>query len=246
MNDLKDLYIIGAGGFGREVAWLVERINAVKPTWNLKGFMDSDSSLHGTMAGKYKVHGHELPLNDMKDVWAVVAVGNAKARKKVVESLNCNFATLIDPSVKLSDSVEIGEGCIICADSILTVDIRIGSHNIINLDCTIGHDVETESFVTFYPSVNVSGKVHIGSCCEFGTGSQIIQGKDVVDNTIIGTGAVVVKNIDEPGTYVGIPAKKVDRNVENIASPGDSGGISTVTIITMPIPMAEEQHRRAA
>ncbi len=214
-NNLKDLYIIGAGGFGREVAWLVERINAVKQTWNLKGFMDSDSSLHGTIVGKYKVHGHELMLNDMEDVYAVAAVGNAKARKRVVEELTCKFATLIDPSVCLSDTVSIGEGSIICAGCILTVDIIIGSHNIIDLDCTIGHDAKTEEFVTFYPSVNISGQVEVGSCCEFGTGSQIIQGVSVCSGSIIGAGAVVVKDIIESGTYIGIPSRK-------IMSPGKS------------------------
>ena len=63
--------------------------------------------------------------------------------------------------------------------------------------------------MTIYPSVNVSGNVLIGQCTELGTGTQIIQGKTITANSIVGAGAVVVKNIEEPGTYVGSPAKKI-------------------------------------
>ncbi len=80
---------------------------------------------------------------------------------------------------------------------------------IINLDCTLGHDDVIEDFVTIYPSVNVSGNVIVGECCELGTGMQIIQGKTMVPKTIIGAGAVVTKDCTECGTYVGSPAKKI-------------------------------------
>lgn len=209
---VKDLYIIGAGGFGREVAWLVERINEVNPTWNLKGFIDDNESLWGNVEGDYPVLGGCEYLKSLGDVYAVCAVGSAKVRKIIIGRIkesNVKFATLIDPSVLVSKRVEIGEGSIICAGTIITVDIRIGNHVIINLDCTIGHDVDIEDFVTIYPSVNLSGNVLIGQCTELGTGTQIIQGKTITANSIVGAGAVVVKNIEEPGTYVGSPAKKI-------------------------------------
>lgn len=209
---MKDLFIIGAGGFGREVAWLVERINEVNPTWNLKGFIDDNESLWGSVEGEYSVLGGCDYLNTLSNVYAVCAVGSAKIRKIIIGKLknsNVKFATLIDPSVLLSKRVEIGEGSIICAGTTITVDIKIGNHVIINLDCTIGHDDVIEDFVTIYPSVNVSGNVLIGECSELGTGMQIIQGKKVAPNTIIGAGAVVVKDCSESGTYVGSPAKKI-------------------------------------
>lgn len=209
---MKDLYIIGAGGFGREVAWLVERINQVNPTWNLKGFIDDNESIWGSVEGEYPVLGGCEYLNSLNDVYAVCAVGSAKVRKIIIDKLkndNVKFATLIDPSVLLSKRVEIGEGSIICAGTIITVDIKIGNHVIINLDCTIGHDGVIEDFVTIYPSVNISGMVKVGECTELGTGTQIIQGKKITANTIIGAGTVVVKDCVESGVYVGIPAKKI-------------------------------------
>lgn len=209
---MKDLYIIGAGGFGREVAWLVERINEVTPTWNIKGFIDDNESLWGTKEDAYDVVGGCEYLKTLGDVYAVCAVGSARVRKIIIDKFKdskVKFATVIDPSVIISKRVEIGEGTIICAGTIITVDIKIGNHVIINLDCTIGHDDVVEDFVTIYPSVNVSGNVVIGECSELGTGMQIIQGKNVAPNTIIGAGAVVVKNCLESGTYVGSPAKKI-------------------------------------
>lgn len=208
---MKDLYIIGAGGFGREVAWLVERINEVIPTWNLKGFIDDNEARWGTYEGGYEVLGGTEFLINQSDVYTVCAVGSAKVRQQIIEKLkgsNINFATLIDPSVISSKRVEIGEGTIICAGTILTVDIKIGNHVIINLDCTLGHDDVIDDFVTIYPSVNVSGNVSVGKCCELGTGMQIIQGKKITSGVILGAGAVVVKDIIESGTYIGCPARR--------------------------------------
>lgn len=209
---MKDLYIIGAGGFGREVAWIVERINSIKPTWNLKGFIDDNETLWGSTEGEYHVFGGCEYLSALEDVYAVCAVGSSNVRKKIIEKLkdtSVKFATLVDPSVLYSNSVKIGEGAIVCAGTIITVDVNIGDHVIVNLDCTIGHDAVIDDFVTIYPSVNVSGNVLIGECSELGTGMQIIQGKKVISNTIIGAGAIVVKDCLESGTYVGSPAKKI-------------------------------------
>ena len=94
------------------------------------------------------------------------------------------------------------------------MDITIGSHVIINLDCTIGHDAVLQDCVTLYPSVNVSGNCTIGECVELGTGMQIIQGRSVVKDTIVGAGAVVVKDLEEKGTYVGVPAGKISYSME--------------------------------
>ena len=158
---MRKLYIIGAGGFGREVAWLVRRINNVTPAWDLKGFIDDDASLWGRAEDGYKVLGGCDYLRAKgQSVWAVCAIGNARTRKKIVESFNegVNFATLIDPSVIMGDSVTVGDGTIICAGTIITVDVSIGNHVIINLDSTIGHDDVIDDYVTLYPSVNVSGE----------------------------------------------------------------------------------------
>lgn len=218
---MKDLVIFGASGFGREVAWLVERINKVDPTWNLLGFMDDDDSIQGSEINGYKVLGKTENVSDFPEAYFVCAVGASKIRETIVSNMkvinpDIKFGTLIDPSVEISDLVAIGEGTIICAHTIITVNITIGNHVIINLDCTIGHDAVLHDFVTLYPSVNVSGITDIGHAVELGTGMQIIQGKFIEDYALIGAGAVVVRDITEAGTYVGTPVKRVDNKTPDV------------------------------
>lgn len=211
---MKDLIIFGAGGFGREVAWAVERMNVVTPTWNLLGFIDDDDSVQGKELNGYKVLGKMDDIKEYPDAYFVCAVGSSRVRERIINNMKSinsaiKFGTVIDPSVEMSDFVTIGEGSIICAHTIITVNVSIGKHVIINLDCTIGHDAVLRDFVTLYPSANVSGAANIGRAVELGTGSQIIQGKMVGNYSIVGAGAVVVKDIPEKCTAVGSPAKPI-------------------------------------
>jgi len=204
---MEKLVIIGAGGFGRETSWLVERINRDKPKWDLLGFIDNAPELIGSMVGGYPVLGDDSWLSNNYDVYAVCAIGSPGARKKTVEkNSHVRYTTLIDPDVILSEHISIGAGSIICAGSILTVDVVIGSHVIVNLDCTIGHDSVLGDFVTLYPSVNISGQSTIGEAVEMGTGSMMIQGLNVGEQAIIGAGSVIVRNIPPRCTAVGCPS----------------------------------------
>ena len=211
---MKDLIIIGASGFGREVAWLVERINKMEPTWNLLGFVDDNEKIHGKSINSYNVLGGCDCLSNYPDAYIVCAVGASKIRKMIIDKVKkmypyAKFATLIDHTVEISNYLNIGEGSIICAHTILTVNIEVGKHVILNLDCTVGHDAILHDFVTVYPNVNISGNTEIGMCSELGTGTQIIQGKKIGANTIVGAGSVVVKDIPDSCTAVGCPAKPI-------------------------------------
>jgi len=211
---MKDLLIFGAGGFGREVAWIVERLNKVSPTWNLLGFMDDADDIQGTLINGYPVLGKTGDIRNYPNAYFVVAVGASKIREQIVSNMktidpSIQFGTVIDPSVEMSDRVTIGEGTIICAHSIITVNVEINSHVIINLNCTIGHDSVIRDFATLYPSVNLSGITNINRAVELGTGMQIIQGKTVGEYSIVGAGAVVVRDIPAKCTAVGNPAKPI-------------------------------------
>ena len=210
---MKNLIIIGASGFGREVMWLVGRINSVNPEWNLLGFLDDNEEIQGNTINGYQVIGTTADINHF-DSYYVCAIGASSIREKVIQKvLNINpsakFATLIDPSVEISEFSSIGEGTVICAHTILTVNVEIGRHVIINLDCTIGHDAVLQDFSTLYPSVNISGNVHVGYGAELGTGTQVIQGKTIGEKSIIGAGSVVIRDITAKGTYVGVPTRIV-------------------------------------
>lgn len=208
---MKDLVIIGAGGFGTEVAWLIERINHDTPKWNVLGFVDDNESIQGSEINGYKVLGNVDWLKQ-QNLHVVNAIANPLIKKKVIEKLegsNNLYPVLIDPSVIYSKSVDFGEGTIICAGAIITVNIKIGKHVIVNLDCTIGHDTSIGNYATILPSVNVSGEINIEEAVSVGTGSAIIQGVSIGENSIIGAGAVVVKDLPSNCTAVGSPAKPI-------------------------------------
>lgn len=208
---LKDIVIIGAGGFGREVAWLIEDINRERQEWNLVGFVDDNQTIQGTEVNGYKVVG-DVDWLKQQQLYVVNAIGDPMIKKNVIEKLGASknqYPVLIHPSVIYSDSVIFGEGSIICAGNIITVNIDIGKHVIINLDCTIGHDAKIGDYSTILPSVNVSGFVRIEECVSVGTGSAIVQSIIIGGNTVVGAGAVVIRDLPANCTAVGSPAKPI-------------------------------------
>ena len=108
-------------------------------------------------------------------------------------------------------AVHISDGAIICAGSVITTDVTIGRFVHVNLDCTIGHDTVIDDYCTLSPGAHVSGNVHFHSGVYAGTGATFIEHVDVASGSIIGAGAVVRESIREAGTYVGVPARRVQR-----------------------------------
>lgn len=194
--------IIGAGGFGREVynsLRLIEQMNTVFFV-NDEFWSKNDDNI--LPLSKFKVDEYEV----------IVAIGNPSDRKKIVESLpsKTKFFTYIHDSVIILDkSVEIGEGSIICAGSILTTNIKIGKHCHLNLHSTVGHDTIIGEYFTTAPGVKISGNCNIGDCVYFGTNSSVREKITICKNVTIGLNAGVVKDINESGTYVGVPVKKI-------------------------------------
>lgn len=212
---MEKIYIVGAGGFAREVAWLIEDINDKNPVWELAGFIDENKTNVGKKLNGYLVLGDVEYLNKQEKANVVIAIGSGEARENLSKKIkNHVYPTLIHPSVIKSKYMTIDEGTIVCAGSIITTNINIGKHVIINLDCTIGHDVILENYTTILPSVNVSGNVVIDERTMLGTGSAIIQGLKIGKDSIIGAGAIVVKDIPNNCTAVGNPAKPIKFKVE--------------------------------
>jgi len=212
---INKLVIIGAGGLGCEVAWLVERINGVRLTWDYLGFLDDNIALVSKRLNNYTVLGTTEWLKNHNDVYVVCAVGNSQVRKEIIERVckygNIKFATLVDPSVIMSNTSSIGYDSIICANTSITVNVNISNHVIVNPNCTIGHDSIIGEFVTLYPCAGIAGNCIIEDEVELGTGMKVIQGIKIGEKTIIGAGAVVINDIPSNCTAVGIPAKPIEK-----------------------------------
>jgi sugar O-acyltransferase (sialic acid O-acetyltransferase NeuD family) len=208
---LKPLVIFGAGGLGREVLMLVRQINEVTPTWIVAGFYD-DVRPANAMIHDVPYRGTAADLNATKEpLQVVVAVGNSQGRAAVVNRLTSpllQFATLVHPSVACQpyQHISLGEGTIITQSCILTTDIRVGKHVLLNLGCTIGHDAVLEDYCSLMPHANVGGEAYLGTGVYLGTNATVINQVRVGARTIVGAGAVAVRDLPADCTAVGVPA----------------------------------------
>jgi sugar O-acyltransferase (sialic acid O-acetyltransferase NeuD family) len=214
------IVILGGGGFGREVLWLLRSLD--KESLEVLGFIDEDSKLHGkTLSDLPVLGGFEYLLEMQKaknNLRVVCAVGEPARKKDLVSKARAvgirNFLVAIHPSCQLSGFVEVGEGAVIAANSIITTQVTINTFVTINLGCTVGHDVVIGDYVTLAPGVHVSGHVILGEGVKLGTGAVILPGVRVGAWTIIGAGAVVTRDIPDNVTAVGVPAKVLKQHGE--------------------------------
>ena len=213
---MKKIIIIGAGAFSREVFWLIEEINNTKNEWEILGFLDDNLENKGKIIHGKPVLGQIEKLKFLsEDVYSIITIANGIIREKIVNQFrNRKFATLIHPNVSIHPSNSIGEGTIICSGNIVTVDVNIGKHVIVNLSCTIGHDTVINDYVTIFPGVNISGGVYIGKNSNIGTGSTILQYLKIGENVTLGSLSNVIRDIPNYCTAVGNPAKVIKKYKE--------------------------------
>jgi sugar O-acyltransferase (sialic acid O-acetyltransferase NeuD family) len=210
---VRDLVILGGGGFAREVWWLSEEVNRERREWNVVGFIDEAPGTAGTLLCDRPVlgdfgwfEGRSTPPH------VVCGVGSNPTRRRLVDrsrTLGLRFATLVHPTVQRSRFVEVGEGSVLCAGVILTTQIRIGDHVNLNLDCTVGHDAVIEDFCNLSPGVHISGAVHLEPGVDIGTGAVVLPGVRVGRDSVLGAGAVVRSDVPTRSVAVGIPARVV-------------------------------------
>lgn len=211
---MKRIAVFGAGGFGKEVAMLIEQINASAPAWHMIGFFD-DGVPKGTVVNGYTCLGGAAEVNRLQeDTGLVLAVGNPAIKRKIqaqVQNSKVFYPVLVHPNVQIGDRqyITLGEGCIITAGNLLTVNIRLGRHVILNLACTVGHDAVLEDYTSVMPGVNISGGVVIREGVYIGTGAKIINHLEIGSHTVVGAGAVVIKALPANCTAVGVPAKPI-------------------------------------
>ncbi|SHL70497.1 acetyltransferase [Hymenobacter psychrotolerans] len=211
---LLPLVIFGAGGLGREVLVLVRQINERNPTWELRGFYDdvrpAAETLHGLpyLGTAADLNATATPLH------VVVAVGSSQGRAVVVHrltSLHLSFPVLIHPGVACApyQQLQFGPGCVVAQGCILTTDITLGRHVLLNLGCTIGHDAVLEDFCSLMPHANVGGEALLETGVYLGTNATVINRVRVGARTTIGAGAVAVRDVPADCTAVGVPAQRI-------------------------------------
>lgn len=209
---MKNIAIIGAGGFGREVKLIIDAINKDNNEFNFLGYYDDGIPIGTEINGFPLLGSMEDLLKVREPLCVVLAIGIPSVREKIFKSItnpNVSFPNLIHPSAIIGDEIRWGQGNIICAYCVITCNIEISDFVILNLSSTVGHDTVIKSYSSFMPAVNISGDVTVNEKVYVGTGAKIINQVQIGKNTIVGAGAVVSKSLPEDCTAVGIPAKPI-------------------------------------
>lgn len=198
------LVIIGASGHGKVIADI-----AINNGYSDIVFLDDDETAK-ECAG-FPVVGktsEAIVLDGDK----VVAIGNAEIRERFLNQISS--VTLIHPNATIGRNVKIGSGSVVMAGSVINPDAVIGKACIINTAASVDHDCVVEDYVHVSVGAHLCGTVHVGKGTWIGAGSVVSNNVNICAGCTIGAGAVVVKDITEPGTYVGVPARKVKLKVE--------------------------------
>jgi len=196
--------IIGAGGLGKEVYWILRDCIKTGYDYEIVGFYD-DNKLPGEfVVNDSKVINSTYMIND--DIFLVNAIAEGSSRISIVERIGSErFITIIHPLAHVFDADSIGIGSIICAQSIVSVNAILGNFSIVDWNVSIGHDAKIASYCTFFPGCKISGNAVIEEMCTFGTGSIVLPSMKIGK----GAGSVVTKNVENQKVMVGIPAREL-------------------------------------
>lgn len=197
--------IIGAGGHGKVVADIVCSCGDT-----VVGFLDGGKVKDTTVLG-FPVLGDENDYTKYPDCKFVIAIGNAKIRERIVNQMpDAKWYTAIHPSAVISKlQTSIGEGTVIMANAVINPGASIGNHAIINTASVVEHDNIIEDFVHISVGAKLAGTVKVCRGAWIGIGATVINCVEICEDSYVGAGAVVIDDIKEPGTYVGVPARKI-------------------------------------
>ena len=211
MQNKKRLFIIGAGDEGRELESWLSLIPKDQVDWEIEGFLDDNASALSGFPSDYKILGkiNEFPIE--KEDFLILAISDPKTKKQVYDRLvgRANFFSLVFPNVINGKFTEIGDGVIIFPGAIISNNVRIGDFVTIGCGTQIGHDCTIGSFSSIMANVDLGGKCTIDNFVFMGTNSTCLPHKIISQDVYIGSGTIVIRNINQPGTYFGNPAKRI-------------------------------------
>lgn len=122
------------------------------------------------------------------------------------------FANIIHESCNLDPSVELGQGVFLFPGVLLGKGVKIGNNVLLNVGVTVAHDSTIDNHCFLAPCVAIAGFSYVGTKCYVGINATIINNISICPEVVLGAGSVTVKDINETGTYIGIPSKKSSRS----------------------------------
>ena len=215
---MRKLAIIGASGHGKVVADI-----ARKNGYSEIVFCDDDESIYE--CGDYPVIGNSSKAGRI-DADIIVGIGNADIRKRIQESVSEEkLVTLIHPDAVVAKDVVIGAGTVVMAGAVINPGAKIGKGCIINTCASVDHDCEVGDYVHISVGSHLCGTVSVGSGTWIGAGATVSNNVAICPDSMIGAGAVVINDINESGTFVGVPARRMSMEQNKVKKGG--GGYPT-------------------
>lgn len=212
INKMKNIAIYGAGGYGEEIACLINAINKGNPIWNIIGYFDDDESKHGINTYYGPIIGGIKELNNWENPLSlVIAIGTPCVLYSIYNAIyndKIDYPNLISPDVTFHDkgTVQLGKGNVIFYHSIISCFTKFGDFNLLNNDVFIGHNSILGSFNVINPSARISGNVSIGERNFIGVGSIVLQGLKIGNNIKLSAGSCLYRNTKDDSLYMGNPA----------------------------------------
>jgi len=214
---VRGVYIVGAGGFGRECLDVLESMNRVDGAEQILflGFLDDgDGPGSDVLSRRGASIVGPAAIPPAEPAGFVVGIGDPITRQRIDKSFveaGHVPVTLVHPTAVMGSDVEIGAGSVVCAGVSMTTNIRLGQHVHINPLVPIGHDSRLADYVSVNPAANIAGDVSIQRHALIGTGATILQGLTIGEGALVGAGAVVTRDVPAGETVVGVPARVISR-----------------------------------
>jgi sugar O-acyltransferase (sialic acid O-acetyltransferase NeuD family) len=211
-HEVRDLLVVGGGGFARETVEAIRAVNACRTTWRLRGLLDDNPALHGTEVGGVAVIGPIELVHRHPSALIVLTTGrpdNYLSRPLIAARLglpDSRYATIVHPTATVGTTCAIGAGSVLLAHVDVTADVVVGRHVAVMPQVVLPHDARVDDFATIASGVRVGGACHVAEGAYIGAGACLRENITVGSRALVGMGSVVTRHVPGGRVWLGSPA----------------------------------------